>query len=667
MGDPAAYQDLERARARGSRAPVPSAVRGRAYDLAGLAELTVSGGAAARRAARLLANGSADGMSAGRVLVAPDLAALERLGAAGVWVYRRGGRRAGLRLLERYAARGGKRAPVLAALIRARYWWGAPRASLLVMDRARSSLDVCRFALALEDFGCADTIASGAESPTRSAHLVAWARQRFWRDPRVVNAGAWVAMALRAYAAHAADSWLSEIARRVDLKVLGVSGLTAAPGWAVATLLRASGDAAGAQVALDVALVGVEGLTPIQRAVVLAEAVEQGRSLATVERLAQSAGSGPAGLTIAAMHARAMRDAGGEQREARLIARMTVGARTAYLRRHGELGRLAAVDTAYVPRLARWYRIAGRLGLAAARDRLMRRWHARADSSWQRTTRLGLIDPTRVVVGPHKRGDGGLGDIVRAYLRDPARADRLAADYVDRGVAIGERGPHVAQLFVALGDPVRADRWWRRVAESSPRHAPYLMALGASAAAVGDVARARIAFVAAVASAGNPGRVAQRAARVLVEHGRFVAALGLAKRALELTAPADQGELLLLIARASRRLNRAAVAKAALVRFVSRVAPPNRARARAFARTKEPTARWSAPAVPAAPASRGGARDAQLVALLAVACAAPSMQAERALSQLASLLATPKARAAARAEAQALRALRLTPVGVWSR
>jgi hypothetical protein len=129
--------------------------------------------------------------------------------------------------------------------------------------------------------------------------------------------------------------------------------------------------------------------------------------------------------------------------------------------------------------------------------------------------------------------------VARAYLRDPALADRLARELVDGAVAPGQRGPLLVELFARLGDPARAWQWAERTQASSPDHAPYLLAAGMAAVGTGDSPRADVFFVLAAAASGDAGATSLIAARAFLAAGRALPALAAARRAHDLTAPGE--------------------------------------------------------------------------------------------------------------------------------
>ena len=116
-------------------------------------------------------------------------------------------------------------------------------------------------------------------------------------------------------------------------------------------------------------------------------------------------------------------------------------------------------------------------------------------------------------------------------------ADRMAEDFADGAIALGERVPGLIEMYRGLGDPARAWRWAERLLESSPRHAPYLQVAGEVSAAAGDPARAEVFFVEAAAASGDAGASSIAAARAYLAVRQPLSAVTAARRAIQLTGP----------------------------------------------------------------------------------------------------------------------------------
>ena len=149
-----------------------------------------------------------------------------------------------------------------------------------------------------------------------------------------------------------------------------------------------------------------------------------------------------------------------------------------------------------------------------------------------------------------------LAEVAEGYFLDPAVADRRAGDFVDGVPYIGQRGPMVAALFLALGDPDRARLWWQRIVALSPRHPDHVYEFAAALAAAGDGEAAAVRFVAAAALSGDPGHTSLRAARELLATGHGVLALSAGRRALSITAPVRRAPVYRVLARAMTELGR---------------------------------------------------------------------------------------------------------------
>jgi len=225
----------------------------------------------------------------------------------------------------------------------------------------------------------------------------------------------------------------------------------------------------------------------------------------------------------------------------------------------------------------------------------------------------------------------GLERVARAYLRDPALADRLAGELADGAFAIGQRGPLLVELFARLNDPARALEWAERTSESSPDHAPYLLAAGLAAIAAGDAPRADVFFVRGASASGDAGGASLLEARAFLAASRPLAALAAARRAIDLTAPGEpeHAEAVLAAARALELLGRAGEARA-LVALLP--AGADRAAGPAFASLPATDA---PPADIALPPPDAPAWPTEVASLLAAALIAPPERAAPALAALA--------------------------------
>ncbi|HTE50695.1 MAG TPA: hypothetical protein VK698_07490 [Kofleriaceae bacterium] len=507
-----------------------------------------------RDAARLLARAERlaprDSRLAWRDPAAADLA---DVGAAGAWLADGGARRAALDVYREYVRRGGRGSDHLRRYLLLHRWWFGDRerpGPALLEEMRAERFDLCAAARAVDEIGCAGSLARAAENDPPAAEAIRrLASARGWRatDPSV--AGAWALVALRAWLDGRVGSWEAEVSARVDLTaVLGDRGREGRiPVEARATLLRASGRAAQARAALDRAAERAASLSPEARALLVAEAAAQGRGEAAVDALLRAGPASPTAWQAALVAAR--RTGPGGLREAALCDAAPVAAARAHLRRSGELGALAArfPSPEHLAALARWREAMASSGadrLAAAATELEARWRRLAAGSPVPARRperlalpLGVVDPHRVALAGAVVAD--LERVTRAYLRDPALADRLAGGFADGEVAVGQRGPLLVDLFARLGDPARALDWAERVLASSPDHAPYLLLAGLAAASAGDAARADVYFVRGAGASGDTGAASLLAARGFLAASLTLPALTAARRAFDLTAPGE--------------------------------------------------------------------------------------------------------------------------------
>jgi hypothetical protein len=289
-------------------------------------------------------------------------------------------------------------------------------------------------------------------------------------------------------------------------------------------------------------------LEPEARALLVAEATAQGRGDGAVDALLHAGPASPTAWRAALRAARAAEPGGA--REVTLCDAAPLAIAAAHLRESGELGALAArfPSPAALHALARWHRALAEVDprLARGRDAIETRWRRLAAGSGPPgrlppALPLGVFDPHRMALPDRAGADmvGGLSRVARAYLRDPALADRLAGELADGAVALGARGPLLVELFARLGDPARAWSWAERVNASSRDHAPYLLLAGMAAAAAGDSPRADIFFIRGAAASGDGGAASLLAARGFLAAARPLPALTAARRAFDLTAPGE--------------------------------------------------------------------------------------------------------------------------------
>ena len=576
IGDGDAWRDVERAEGQGGVRP-PAYLAREVLFAGALAALRRADRPGRERAAELLGRAARLAPADPRVAVLePERAALPTLGEAAAWLADGGARRAALDLYAIYVARGGRAAEHARRYLALHGWWYGDRerpSGLLLHDLSGAGVDLCALARSGDDLGCGAALVAGSAVDRRAARRRA--ARLGWRTADPALAARWVEAALDAWLDGEIPSWTEEVRARVDLAALERSP-GAMPAHAAPTLWRSAGRTARAAAALDRLVAGAAGLTPEQRTVAVAEAAEAGRDGALVDRLLVS------GATLEEAWRAALRiareQAPGGAREAALLDRAPLAAAAAHLRAAGELGALAAraPSPALDAALERWRAAVSHPRLRAGRDAALVRWQrlsgdAPARPRAPRPLPLGTVDPHRIA------RDGGqaaaLERIARAYLVSPSAAERLAGDFADGAPALGQRGPLVAALYLALGDPARAWHWAERVSRSSPEHAPHLMAAGAASVAAGAVERADVFFILGAQASGDAGAASLEAARLFLHHGQPLSAVTAARRALQLTAPGqpEHDEAARLAARGLDLLGRADAARALLAS--ERVAP----------------------------------------------------------------------------------------------
>lgn len=136
----------------------------------------------------------------------------------------------------------------------------------------------------------------------------------------------------------------------------------------------------------------------------------------------------------------------------------------------------------------------------------------------------------RVPAGPDA---DAVREVVVAYRRDPAIADRLVLDLVARAgdAALGHAA--CGALFDALGDPARARIAWQAAVDSSPER-EHLRGLAETLARASDPDAAMIAGTTAAAAWGDPAAVWVSVARSLDSTREYQHALEAARMAIDL-------------------------------------------------------------------------------------------------------------------------------------
>jgi hypothetical protein len=640
LGDADAYLDLESAQRISSKA-LPKEQRTLSIEtqaLAALGGLRYADKEGRERAAKHLTQLAELAPTDPRLAVQnPDTADLSALAIAAAWAFDGGALRVALELYEAYVARDGRQREHLERWLAAHRWWyGTNRSPSVLVIRALTAAggQTCSIADDLADYGCEEQIAQIAQDAALAPKLLTRARERFWETTQPTAAAGWVMATLGAWLRGESSDWLDLINERVDVSgLMRLHGIEDIPRAAAPTLLRAAGRTEDSAVALDVALERFAELSPKQRALVIAEAALQGRSPEALQQLATAHPTAAAGWWMAARAARVAEDL---QREREIVSVMPSGVADDYHAVSNDWGALSDSQP-----------FAHR-----AHQRSLDLLGARHGTAAHGSTHLFRVpDPNHLSSTLDPELVSGLGAIAATYTESPAVADRLAAELVDRRVAVAERGLLVAELFARLGDPVRSRQWAHRVLESSPGDPRYRMVAAAAESATGDPTRADVLFIRAAATSGNAGAVNTIAAKTYLANGQPLHAIIAGRRALQLTAPGEDLAVLLVLAEAMQALARESDREATLQQYLERIAEPNRERARAgldSTSTKqvpsapdaiEAAAAWS-PANAAAQLalSRVAAANKKAVRQLALIAVGPGYQALPALDALSSQL-----------------------------
>jgi len=145
--------------------------------------------------------------------------------------------------------------------------------------------------------------------------------------------------------------------------------------------------------------------------------------------------------------------------------------------------------------------------------------------------------------------------IVVAYGRNPAIADRLGREAVAGATDAAAMHATLAALFDALGDPARARAAWQAAIDGSPEPA-FLRGLAEAQARQGDPDAALITATTAAAASGDPAVVWTSVARALDGAGKYVHALDAARSAIDLSGPETLAAALAVAISASQALGR---------------------------------------------------------------------------------------------------------------
>ena len=145
--------------------------------------------------------------------------------------------------------------------------------------------------------------------------------------------------------------------------------------------------------------------------------------------------------------------------------------------------------------------------------------------------------------------------IVAGYVRDPLIADRLGRDAVAGAVDAAAMHATLAALFDALGDPARARAAWQAAVDASPEPG-FVAGLAEAQARQGDGDAALLTATTAAAASGDPAVVWTRVAGALARSGRYVQALDASRSAIDLSGPETLASALEVASAASRALGR---------------------------------------------------------------------------------------------------------------
>jgi tetratricopeptide (TPR) repeat protein len=176
---------------------------------------------------------------------------------------------------------------------------------------------------------------------------------------------------------------------------------------------------------------------------------------------------------------------------------------------------------------------------------------------------------------PGAPDEDALLEVARAYVKEPAVADRIARELVAASADASAGNAAIGALFDALGDPARSRTAWQAAVDSSPEPR-FVRGLAEAAARAGDGSAALIFATKAAAAWGDPAVVWIGVGDVLESAGLHVDALTCARSALDLAGPDQLTRALDLAIAASRSLGRTAQADSMVLQRVqagSRPAP----------------------------------------------------------------------------------------------
>ncbi|HEU0036872.1 MAG TPA: hypothetical protein VFQ53_39955 [Kofleriaceae bacterium] len=159
---------------------------------------------------------------------------------------------------------------------------------------------------------------------------------------------------------------------------------------------------------------------------------------------------------------------------------------------------------------------------------------------------------TRVVYGLDAARLQRVGE---AYVRDPAVGDRIARDVVAESIDAATAHASLGALYDALGDPARARAAWQAAVDASPEP-EHVRGLAEAMARANDPDAALVIGTTAAAAWGDPAVVWASLANALERSGKHVHALEAARNAIDLAGPDVLGRALDIAIEASRALGR---------------------------------------------------------------------------------------------------------------
>lgn len=233
-----------------------------------------------------------------------------------------------------------------------------------------------------------------------------------------------------------------------------------------------------------------------------------------------------------------------------------------------KLARTSDADLAQLPPAHRLVGAAGRVldGSSPARVRAAL---GPLEGSAEGVALMRIVDPPRPVpfsdplgasLGAYLRNrhlEGAFAaELLATYRANPARADRLAADLVARSSDAAFTQASLAALFDALGDPARARAAWQAAVDGSPGERAFVAGLAEAAARANDPDAALIHATTAAAASGDPAVAWIAVSRALGGVGKHVHALEAARSAVDLAGPETLGPAIDLALASSRALGR---------------------------------------------------------------------------------------------------------------